>query len=155
MQTDGGVLLHVQYARHVVSHLWQAHPCPHTSPPGCNSHVKTESRGQGSLLFHMTARPCCVMHTVCAYTKHLQCMHVRECPAHLVDQPHLLCLLCVIQAGQEPHLTRLLLPYQACHVGGAIPGVKAAHLGACLPKHCVVCCNLHAPRTQGHAQHPQ
>ena len=33
--------------------------------------------------------------------------------------------------------------YESDHLGGAIASIKAAHFGAGLPKHCIVCCYLH------------
>ena len=55
-------------------------------------------------------------------------------------------LLSGVEPGKEPDLPRLLLPDQARHLGGPIPGVKAAHLGPGLPKHGIVCCYLHAAK---------
>ncbi len=57
------------------------------------------------------------------------------------EEPH---LLSSVEAGKEPDLTCLLLAYQASHLGGPIPGIKAAHLWARLPEDCIVCCYLHA-----------
>ena len=53
-------------------------------------------------------------------------------------------LLCGIQPGKKPDLSRLLLAYKASHLSGPISRIKAAHLRACLPKDCIVCCYLHA-----------
>lgn len=47
-------------------------------------------------------------------------------------------LLSGVEPGEEPDLARLLLPHQARHVRGPVPGVKAAHLWARLPKHAVL-----------------
>lgn len=36
----------------------------------------------------------------------------------------------------------LSFTYESDHVGGTIPGIKAANLGSCLPKDSIVCCYL-------------
>ncbi len=61
---------------------------------------------------------------------------------HRVDQPHIQCLLCIIQTTQKPNLPCFFLPHQSCHVCGSIPSIKTAHFGTCLPKDCIICCNL-------------
>mmetsp|Transcript_29767 Transcript_29767/g.74729 ORF Transcript_29767/g.74729 Transcript_29767/m.74729 type:complete len:289 (-) Transcript_29767:276-1142(-) len=78
-----------------------------------------------------------------AVARHLAAPHQRlglQLPQrhHLVHQPHRLRLLRVVEARGEPHLLGALGPHEARHLRAAVARVEAAHLGARLPKHCVV-----------------
>lgn len=79
----------------------------------------------------------------CADGIHIHCLSSSHC--NMSDTALLLQvarsnfhLLGRVHPGQKPDFPCLLLAHEASHLGGPIAGIKAAHLGPCLPKNCIV-----------------